>query len=165
MPAQLNHGLQNEVKACNAYCSKTGFMVCTCGLVVNPSLPWLGASPDGLVKDPSEKGFGLLEIKCPFTHCFSTVEAACSDPSFFATITNGKVTLKQDHKHYYQIQGQMALSRVHWCDFVIYTHQNFTVERIKFNEDFWDNIQLKLTEFFFKFILPKACTHNNENTE
>ena len=83
VPAQINHGFQNEAKARNAYCSKTGFMVRTCGLVVNPSFPWLGASPDGLVKDPSEKSVGLLEMKCPFTHRFSTVEEACSDTSFF----------------------------------------------------------------------------------
>ena len=122
-------------------------MVCTCGLVVNPSLPWLGASPDGLVEDPSEKGFRCLKVKCPFTHHFFTVEVACSNLSFFATIANGKVTLKQDHKHYYQIQGQMGLSLVHWCDLVNYTHQNFTMERIKYREDFWDDMQLKLTDF------------------
>ena len=66
----------------SVYCSKMGFVVCTCGLVINPSLPWLGASPDGLVEDPSEKCVGLLQIKCPFTYCFSTVEEACIDPSF-----------------------------------------------------------------------------------
>ena len=55
IPALINHGLQNEVKACNAYCSKTGFVVRTCGLVVNPSLPCLDASPDGLVEDPLQK--------------------------------------------------------------------------------------------------------------
>jgi len=138
IPAPINHGLQNEVKARNAYCSKTGFVVRTCGLVVNPSFPWLGTSPDGLVEDPSMKCFGLLEIKCPYTHRFSTIEEACSDPSFFASIINGNVTLKQDHKHYYQIQGQMALCQISWCDFVIFTHQNFSAEKICFNEEFWD---------------------------
>lgn len=70
------------MKAHNAYCSKTGFIVHTCGLVINPSLPRVGASPDGMVKDPSEEGFGLLEIKCPYAHCFATVEAACIDSNF-----------------------------------------------------------------------------------
>ena len=103
VPAPINHGLQNEVKARNSYCSQTGFVIRTCGLVVNPSLPWLGASPDGLVEDPSQKCFGLLEIKCPYIHRFSTVQEACSDPSFFATVRNDKVTLKQEHKHFFQI--------------------------------------------------------------
>ena len=37
------------------------------GLLVQPNLPWRGASPDGKVLDqqkfPSQ---GLLEIKCPY---------------------------------------------------------------------------------------------------
>ena len=37
-----------------------------CGLVIHPEMPWLGASPDGLVYDPSATPpFGLVEIKCP----------------------------------------------------------------------------------------------------
>ena len=52
LPVQLKHGRENEVKARNAYIVSTGLMVCQCGLVVNPTLPWLGASPDGLVLDP-----------------------------------------------------------------------------------------------------------------
>jgi len=164
IPMQIVHGIQNEMKARNAYCSRTGFTVYKCGLVVNPSVPWLGASPDGLVKEDSAEqySFGLLEIKCPYIQCFSTVEDACSDPSFFAEIKNGSVTLKESHKHFFQIQGQMALTKVPWCDFVIYTHCNFTIQRIKYNEDLWNDMQLKLTDFYFKYILPKACTLSQE---
>ena len=40
------------------------FIVFDAGLVVNPSFPCLGASPDGKVYDPTKKDpFGLLEIK------------------------------------------------------------------------------------------------------
>ncbi len=36
--------------------------------MVNPSLPFLGATPDGKVFDQTEiEPFGLLEIKAPFT--------------------------------------------------------------------------------------------------
>lgn len=63
MPVQINHGIKNEVKARNAHCCRTCFTVHKCGLVVNPSVPWLGASPDGLVKDLAEQNsFDLLEI-------------------------------------------------------------------------------------------------------
>ena len=45
------------------------FIVFDAGLVVNPSFPYLGASPDGKVYDPTEKDpFGLLEIKNPYTY-------------------------------------------------------------------------------------------------
>ena len=53
-----------------------------CGLVVNPSLPWLGASPDSIVHDSSGSSVRLLEIKCPYTRRLSAVEEAASDSSF-----------------------------------------------------------------------------------
>lgn len=37
-----------------------------CGFIIHPGMPWLGASPDGLLFDPTEPTpFGLLEMKCP----------------------------------------------------------------------------------------------------
>ena len=113
---------------------------------MNPSLPWLGASPDGIVMGPSEISVGLLEIKCPYTHLLSTVEEATDDSNFFAELSDGKVTLKKQHKHYYQVQGQMALAKVTWCDFMIYTLKNFS---IRFDSEFWETIHLSLTDFTF----------------
>ena len=156
LPTPLSHGCHNEGKARNIYAAQTGFTTQICGLVVNPSLPWLCASPDAVAIDPSESSVGLLEIKCPYTHQLSTVEEATSDPNFFAEMHNGKVTLKHSHKHFYQVQGQMALAKVQWCDFIIYTFKNHTVERIQFDYEFWDTAQTKLTEFYFSYI-PKAC--------
>ena len=84
-----------------------------CGLVVNPSLPWLGASPDGIVHDPSKSSVGLLEIKCPYTHCLLTVEEAAADSGLFAELSNDKATLKKNHQHFYPVQRQTALVKVH----------------------------------------------------
>ena len=69
-----------------------------CGLVVDPSLLWLGASPDGIVHDPSESSVGLPEIKCPYTHCLLTIEDATADSGLFAELSNGNTTLKKNHK-------------------------------------------------------------------
>ena len=44
------------------------FTVFDAGLCVNPSLPYLGASPDGKIYDfLADPSYGLLELKCPFT--------------------------------------------------------------------------------------------------
>ena len=119
-----------------------------CGLVVNPSLPRVGASPDGLVHDSSGPSFGLLEMKRPYAHRLSTIEDAARDPNFFATLHEGKVTLKRSHKHYYQVQGQMALACVSWCDFVIYMFKDISIERIRSDEKCWNGMQTQSTEFY-----------------
>ncbi|KAH7970902.1 hypothetical protein HPB49_016631 [Dermacentor silvarum] len=37
-----------------------------CGLIVDPTCPWLGASPDRVVWDPEEQSpHGIVEVKCP----------------------------------------------------------------------------------------------------
>jgi len=97
--------MHNEGKAHNIYTTQTGFAIRICGLVVNSSLPWLSASPDAVLIDPSKSSVGLLEIKCPYTNRLSTVEEPSSDPNFFAEMFDGKVTLKCNHKHIYQVQG------------------------------------------------------------
>lgn len=102
-----------ETKVCNIYISDTGFTVGLCGLVVNFSLPWLGASLDAIVHDPLEPSIKLLKIKCQNTHCLSTVKDAGCDFSFLLSyIFDDKVTLKKDNKYFYQAQGQMALAKV-----------------------------------------------------
>ena len=100
----------------------TNVNVMKSGLVINPEYPWLGASPDGLVTDPtSHDSNGLLEIKCPWKYHESTPIEAASNKGFYGRLEDGKLFLREQHQYYYQIQGQMAICSRKWCDFVIYT--------------------------------------------
>ncbi|KAG0428988.1 hypothetical protein HPB47_024071, partial [Ixodes persulcatus] len=68
----VQYGRNNEGAACDRYGSvmkSWGHNVSLqhCGLVVHPSCPWLGASPDRLVYDPEELTYGVLEVKCPYS--------------------------------------------------------------------------------------------------
>ena len=40
--------------------------VAASGLIINPDLPWIGASPDGVVTCACHE-CGMVEIKCPFS--------------------------------------------------------------------------------------------------
>ena len=43
----------------------TNLVISSAGFVISQSYPFLGASPDGYVYDPSSsEPFGLVEIKC-----------------------------------------------------------------------------------------------------
>lgn len=56
------HGPQNEDKAVSMYERTTKSSVTRCGIFVPQNMPFIGASPDGIVSDDI-----LLEVKCPFT--------------------------------------------------------------------------------------------------
>ena len=163
--ASIKHGKQNESIARTLYAHEmqkrnTKFTVYEAGLVINPSLPYLGASPDGKVFDPTDKEpFGLLEIKAPFAWRNSSSLEACQDSNFMCHVVDGKPQLKVNHKsgYYAQIQGQLALSGLPWCDFVVFLtgSRNIHVQRIYFDVLYWGQELLpKLHAFYFNYALP-----------
>ena len=65
------HGIEMEPLAISKYREYHGhpdLTVCASGFIVNTAHPFLGASPDGAVYDPSStlQPYGFLEIKCPY---------------------------------------------------------------------------------------------------
>ena len=137
-------------------CGENVNVCSTCGFVVNLDLPWLGASPDFLVYDPTEaSSFGIGEVKCPFSKKDVTIEEASKDKQFFLQNVHGKIQLKKTHNFFYQIQGCMASLNVCWCDFVVFTNVDLFIERIYFDKDFWLNIVPELSSFYTDYMLPE----------
>jgi putative phage-type endonuclease len=97
--AAMAWGIEHEPKARQAYEILTENDVSEVGFVYHPSLPWSGASPDGLVGDD-----GLVEIKCPTeaTH-MATLEGAAIPKNYML-----------------QMQWQIDCCERGWCDFVSY---------------------------------------------
>ena len=60
--------------------------------------------------------------------------------STLETTSDGKSCIKlcKDHIYFSQVQGQMAITKRPWCDFVIYTEKGLSIERIDFNSTFWE---------------------------
>ncbi|KAG0434657.1 hypothetical protein HPB47_018962 [Ixodes persulcatus] len=59
----MKAGLKNEAAALQRYQMKKRVQLFSVGLCVNPGLPMLGASPDGLVWDQDIQEYGLVEVK------------------------------------------------------------------------------------------------------
>ncbi|XP_040359103.1 uncharacterized protein LOC121047705 [Ixodes scapularis] len=154
----VKHGITQEPHAVMHY-EKTlrsrGHQIQTtcCGLMVNPSSPWLGASPDRRVFDPAETPpHGVVEVKCPYTMW----NCATPDSKSFFVVKDaaGVYRLKRDHSHYYQLLGQMALSGVTWGDFVVYCQNFLIIERIRFCPSSWIKCKEVLDKFYFETLLP-----------
>lgn len=97
--------------------------VTQCGIIIHPDAPHLGASSDAKVFNPRETlPFGQAEVKSCDVENVAKVK--------HLIIVKGQACLKESHKYYYQVQGQLALSGLQWCDFITDTNTDFTVERI-----------------------------------
>ena len=176
----ISHGKGKEKVARTIYARKMqqqvpGFAIFDAGITVHPKFPYLGATPDGKVFDPSSSSkFGLLEIKCPYSKRGDTLDQASSDPDFYIEKVGADFFLKKTHFYYAQVQGQLALTGLPWCDFCVYLSDSneMCVDRIHFDSDYWENELLpKLKNFFFNyalsFIVGKAkraqsCSRTNE---
>ena len=136
----------------------TGAEVEDSGLIISSSDPCLACSPDGLVNISGSTG--ILEIKCPHKLAkdgFIPVEAARTSSSFFCKLAKDtlKPELKRSHNYFFQVQGTMAITNRSWCDFVVWTPHGFSVERIAFDNNFWEEVKAKL--FYDTAVLPELA--------
>jgi putative phage-type endonuclease len=95
----MQHGIDTEPQAREAYCQHMLCSVVEIGFVDHPKIEMAGASPDGLIADD-----GLVEIKCPGT------------ATHIETLLGGSVP----DKYRLQMLFQMACTGRAYCDFVSY---------------------------------------------
>lgn len=133
------------------------FQVNEVGFVISKNWPCLGASPDRLVFCECCLG-GCLEIKCPYllyTNNYTDINEYVSLKSSCLIKENDKVTLKKSHSYYYQVQMQIFVTKLKYCDFVIWSPNIFFKERILPDFEFFENeIQIALT-FHAEVIMPE----------
>lgn len=58
----VTYGIENERCAIQKLSETLGIKIDKCGLFVDDELPYLAATPDGLIGDD-----GIVEVKCPFS--------------------------------------------------------------------------------------------------
>lgn len=64
----------------------------------------------------------------------------------------------RDCNHYFQVQGQMVVSRRKWCDFVVWTLQGISIERTYFDEQLWCSMLERLKAFYVEVVVPELYT-------
>ena len=130
------------------------------GIIIQPNLFWLVASPVGLISDRSNECsnvIGLVEIKCPKTKKNHKLNQLLNDPSFYIKREEGKIMLDRSHPdgHFAQIQMDMGLSGATFCDFVVFTFDGIIVARTHFDEDYFISLVKKINSFYKEHMLPK----------
>lgn len=137
-----------EPAAVEEYCRVREVNHYPCGFLIHPDAPWMGSTPDGIVYDPeAQTVFGLVEIKCP------NVASYVDCP--YIKISEGTHTLRKSHSYFWQIQGQMLISGLDWCDFVVYTQEDMFIQRIPRDNEITKTMKVKID--FSLFLLLPLC--------
>ena len=165
----MSHGRENEERALKQYCDEAQgivaeFSVTKTGLWLCSGSPQLACSPDALVRDPSlgeESKYGLAEIKCPFilkdhdVKNYKTVLSRKQLVSFCLEEGPNGPQLKKTHPFYTQVQMQMGVMGLNWCDFVVWGEKGYIVDRVIFDQCLWQEIKHKLLRFHHTKICPE----------
>ena len=131
------------------------------GLFVNPQWPFIGASPDGIITCECCTR-GVLEIKCPYCRREESIKSAAANDKHFCLIQQGsRLYLDHSHAYFYQVQTQLFVCDVEYCDFCVCTfasdqdESTLHIERIYRDETFWDECVAKVKPFFMTCLLPE----------
>ena len=76
-----------------------------------------------------------MEIKCPCS-CRETAFAKASQHLFLTKDKDGHFQLDVKHSYYYQVQAQIKLCCIDYCDFVVWREEELFVQEILPDTDF-----------------------------
>lgn len=136
----IKHGHKFEKEAIHAYEQKSKLKVNSCGIFVSKKLPFLGASPDGVISDEL-----ICEVKCPYSAKNKDISPVTVP---YLKMVDGKMTLSKKHPYYYQVQGQLFCTEASFCDFIIYTITDFKCIRVEREHEFISVMLDKLQSFY-----------------
>lgn len=108
----------------------------------------------------------LVEVKC--LHSASklrakSIEEVLEKNKRTCLQKTDKIALKRQHSYYYQVQGQMNITKRNKCYFIVYVADDIElfVEEISRDEEFWKEKMLPvLIQFYMQCIAPEIVRGN-----
>lgn len=150
----MQYGRTNEETARVVLEKEIGENVQKCGIFIDSEYPFLGGSPDGLVSE-----IATVEIKCPSSAKDLTPEDAIKTRkcTFWTVEKNGEIgDINRNHNFYYQIQGQLRVTRRQFCYFTLWTPKGIKIAKVDRDDEFWkEKMFPKLQRFYKDCLLPE----------
>ncbi|XP_049877293.1 uncharacterized protein LOC126374645 [Pectinophora gossypiella] len=156
MTNDMTYGQRNESMARTFFIENYKKSVRPSGLYIDEEFGFLGASPDGIVENER----AILEIKCfpSLARNNKTIEMAAKEKKLFPLkITNGMLEMNKTHNYYYQVQGQLRVTKMEKCYFIGFVSpvQPITVLEVTRDEQFISDMLPKLITFYKNSVLPE----------
>nr|XP_049695130.1 uncharacterized protein LOC110371421 isoform X2 [Helicoverpa armigera]XP_049695131.1 uncharacterized protein LOC110371421 isoform X3 [Helicoverpa armigera] len=161
--ASIAHGMENEHQALLQLQRQENVNILPCGLFIDESHCYMGATPDGLIGNDT-----IVEIKCPITASKQGLTKAIEENKIQIIKYNKKTktkTVKKNSNWFYQIQGQLHITGRRVCLLGIWAGENepIYIERIEKDDEFWKkNMEPKLVQFYLKCLLPELVDSRHE---
>lgn len=155
------HGNRAEPWARKCYEQRTGHKVIESGLMVNPHVPWLGCSHDGIVAN-----LKTVEFKCPVSGKTKTASEVMEKLTYIDSPEPNVYKLKELHNYFCQVQLGLFVANLKQCDFVIYSTFDDTcvILTIDYNEELVFNHYLpKLQYIYFTHCLKHFVKNIDAN--
>ncbi|XP_076381283.1 uncharacterized protein LOC143260253 [Megalopta genalis] len=152
LPA-IEYGRQCENIAREQLAKEEDVEIRKCGLFIDAEIPFLGATPDGIIDDD-----GIVEIKCPKTaEKFSPEEAIKNiQPLRRIFEDDAGTALRRTHHYFYQVQGQLHITGRQYCLFCLWTPKGMKTIKVTKDDTFWQNeMKSKLSRFYVHCMLPE----------
>ncbi|GBP39298.1 hypothetical protein EVAR_20526_1 [Eumeta japonica] len=145
LPA-IQHGKINEATALK----QQNIVIHKCGLFIDNEHFFLGASPDAVFSD---------EIKCPKSAFGLHPDSAIKEKKIrMWKIIKNNVVLNKSHDWYYQVQGQLHITKKDKCLFAVWTGTEHPLKTalIERDDTFWEmNMKRPLLNFYHNSLLPE----------
>ena len=150
----LKYGNEKEKVALAAYtqkCQKLDplFKVQALGLVLDPSFPAFGGSPDGVGICGNGERY-LIEIKCPFSFKDGNL---LKDGAARLSYLDEEGNLRKTHQYYFQIQTLMGIMKLKRCMLVIWCPMSMIVLEIQANPEFYTKVREACIAYYKKTYL------------
>ena len=66
--------------------------------------------------------------------------------------------LRHNHHYYTQVQGEIAILGVEWCDFVVYSNRAVIVDCILADVEYWSKLEQPLEDFYVHHVIPEILS-------
>ena len=133
------------IKHYETYMKLAGFQITVepSGLVLDSVNYVLGATPYDKVICDGE--MGIFEVKCTDKYKDVDPKVIChiSPNSMVVADQKNILRINKKHSYYSQVQMQLALTCQKWRDFVLYTSKGLIIDRVPFDPNYWETLQLK----------------------
>ncbi|KAH9373828.1 hypothetical protein HPB48_007450 [Haemaphysalis longicornis] len=84
--------------------------------------------------------------------------AASETSDFCLELVDGSLHLKRDHAYFYQVQTQVGVCGVAYCDLVVWTPMELHIKRVLRDHTFVQKMLASTRKFFTHVILPELFT-------